>query len=498
MSLPPPLDYTRFQWRPSPDDCRLYIREAAGGEAIEDVWNRFKNGEQTLFFGLDLRLQQGIHSQSLLSHGRTAWAQLRFAVPTVAARTAYDTAGNTLITYRAAESESEVDAWAKRTLRLSEDTRGLDHVRYELGKVHIPEENGDQTFLYIVPGADEKTYSLLLHTSHIPFDGAGSQILMNKFLIFLSHAIAGDIESSTLNWGTEAKNLLPSVSEVLGPEELRDGEQFMNTLGSIMGELGAAMPRQYGFKQRSIGPGPNSRLGYDFSAEESKKILNAARNLGFTINHVAHAAISIVAALDNPRTSGTSEDKAFVFYGLVDARKRLTVPYSARDGYPGYCIAMSAIQVPLHLCPSDPFSSAKELRESMLRIAPVLKTQYLKQKAYPSLLAMSTQQVEMMLAGMRAGDPPPPPWMGPWYTSHGIVETYLDAVHTDRAGGQVLEITDIMLSLNKTDPGPFFRTLSWRGRLKLSVDTNEVAMPPDVVQRFMDKWVEILRMLVDA
>ncbi|KAF8583566.1 hypothetical protein K439DRAFT_1653435 [Ramaria rubella] len=493
----PPFDFSRFQWRPSPEDHRLYIREAAGGEALEDIWNRFNHGEHTLFFGLYLTFSTPIDPLSLLLHARNAWARLRFEVPTIASQTSYNAAGNPLLTYRQALSDQEVDDWTKRTVHLSNNKKGLDHLRYELSRVHLPDENGDQTFLYILPGADDNTHTLLLHTSHTPFDGGGVKILMNKFLSLLAQDLSGDQKPPSLLWGTEAQNLLPSISEVWGPEESRNSEEYMSTLGAVLGDLGAAASRQYGFKQRSIGPGPTRCFRYEFSEAESEQILTAARNLGFTLNHIVHAAVSLVAALDNPRSESTPDDAAFVYYRLVDGRKSLESPYCTRDGYPGYCLGMSAILVPLSLCPRKSSLSATETRECLLKLAEVVKAGYSRQKAYPSLLAVGTQQVDLMLAGVRAGDPPPSPGMGPWYSGDGIGETYLDPVHNDRTGSPVVEISDFMLSLNMTDPGPFFRAASWKGRLKLSVDSNEAAMPHDVVRGFVNTWVEILGTLLN-
>jgi hypothetical protein len=37
---------------------------------------------------------------------------------------------------------------------------------------------------------------------------------------------------------------------------------------------------------RNIGPGPTRRLGYTFSVSDTDKILESARVLGFTLNHI--------------------------------------------------------------------------------------------------------------------------------------------------------------------------------------------------------------------
>jgi hypothetical protein len=124
--------------------------------------------------------------------------------------------------------------------------------------------------------------------------------------------------------------------------------------------------------------------------------------------HLAHAGVTLVAAFDNPPNESTPADAAFVYFGLVDARKRLAAPYNTRHGYPGFSLAMSPVQVPLRLCPSSPASSlsTKEIQDYLIKVAGVIKDEYMKQKAYPSLLAVNPQQGDMMLTSLR--DPAAP------------------------------------------------------------------------------------------
>lgn len=188
---------------------------------------------------------------------------------------------------------------------------------------------------------------------------------------------------------------------------------------------------------------------------------------------IAHAAIALVCFHDNPPSSSTPEDATFVFYGLVDCRDRLNSEYSGKgsSAYTGYCLGMSAIQLPVSVISSSALEGEKA---QLLKAAEVIKQEYARQKAYPALLAIEAQQVEMMLSGLRAGGPyvvrlhrsicpfhnfvlmesrccysPPPPWMGPWFAGDGIGETYLEPTY-----GSNIRIDYFFTSLNKTDPGP--------------------------------------------
>ncbi|TFK50405.1 hypothetical protein OE88DRAFT_1712963 [Heliocybe sulcata] len=495
MSAPTfaPMDFSRYVWRVSPDDSSKYLREAAGGEVIEDVWNRFNHGEQNLFLAADLELSVDTPVNDFIARAKAAWLAMRFSLPIVAANTEQDEAGNSLVTYKVPHDQQEALEWASRTVRLYEGTTDLDELRYRIGQNKIPEPNGDQTFLYFVTRSST-SYGLLMHTHHTPFDGAGTKIAITKYLQILAPYLSvPSLASKQFQWGKEVENLTPVASEILAPSEPREGEPYNQTLAGVMGDLAAAMPRQYGFKTRDIGPGPTRRASYTFAPEESAKIIQNARSLGYTITQVAHGAVCLVCASDNPPNESTPDDASFVFYGLVDSRARLAAPWSSREGYPGYCLGMSAIVVPVKLVQS---SAAEGEKAQLLKLADAVKQEYAKQKSYPSLLAIEAQEVEMMLAGLRSGAPPPPPWMGPWFAGDGIGETYLQPEYKDSQGNVVVKVTDFFNSLNKTDPGPFFRVHSWNKRLTLAADYNEVAMPRDVVDGFIKKWAELMSILL--
>jgi 15-O-acetyltransferase Tri3 len=242
-SADPPYDYPRFQWRKSPDDANLYLREAAGGEAFEEFMCRVNHGSEILFIGLEVTLHKAISLEQFISQARDAWAALRFEIPTLATNIVFDAAaGTTLLTYRQAASNQEAASWAKRTVSLSTGPQDLDQLRYDLGTKRMPDENGDPTLLYILAGTSETSYSLLIHCSHTILDGAGLKILTNKFLALLTEHLTDAGKRPLLKWGTEGENLLPCVSEVLGPDEVKEGDGYAQTLAGLMGDLVTAMP----------------------------------------------------------------------------------------------------------------------------------------------------------------------------------------------------------------------------------------------------------------
>ncbi|KAJ3520564.1 hypothetical protein NM688_g9144 [Phlebia brevispora] len=368
----------------------------------------------------------------------------------------------------------------------------LDDLRVEIGKRPIPSADGDQTFLYILPSS-ETNYGIVFFSSHVPFDGAGTKAIMNVYLEKLTQYIVDPslAAKEVAAWGPEADKLLPFITEVLADSEPREGPAYQQTLKSVMDDLSYTTPRLRGFKPRKFGPGISRRLGHKFTAEETKALLKAARNEQLTLNHVAHAAMFLMTSEDNPPDADTPKDAVVMNYGLVNARNHLRAPYNQKDAYPGYCLGASAIWVDVSLIAENAHKSKKE---QLITIAKHLKKQYQTQKEYPSLLAIEPEQMDLMV-GQLASGPPPATWIGPWYSGDGRGEDLLDPEHFS-GDKKIIIITDYFHSLNKTQPGPFFRAFSWAGQLQLSVDFNEYAMPRDLVHGFNERWAELIKLVI--
>jgi len=57
-------------------------------------------------------------------------------------------------------------------------------------------------------------------------------------------------------------------------------------------------------------------------------------------------------------------------------------------------------------------------------------------------------------------------------------------------------LDDYFTSLNVSNPGPFFRVFTWKGKLRFSADANEYVVSHDVVQGFLEKLVALLRLIL--
>jgi hypothetical protein len=84
-----------------------------------------------------------------------------------------------------------------------------------------------------------------------------------------------------------------------------------------------------------------------------------------------------------------------MYYGVVNARYRLIEKYQGKE-FLGNCLGMSPIIVPTSV-----FKGVENFDVNVLKnSAELVKEQYAKQKAFPSLLAVMTQEAEMMLGDL--------------------------------------------------------------------------------------------------
>lgn len=514
------FDLNRFKWREDDQVSGRFIREPVGGELIENVWNMIHHGEQNLFLGIYAAVSKPHSPHDFTALACEAWKSLRYETPIIALKVLHvSEPGKPLprpyMVYDVANSSMEVDDWAKETVILEEGHKDLDDLRHAVGQDPLPPKDlVFQTYLYILPFSTT-SFGLLIRTSHVPFDGPGLKIVGTKLLTHLANYISDpkyrETQCAQMKWGSESSNLLPGVLDIIQsykpsvkddkgnivrPEvqgEVRDGPIFDKTFNEVMQGLVKGSAAAHPFKsiihppfdiekQKPI----TRRLYHTFSLEESARIKAAgeptpSKPEKLTVNHLLHGSVSLLPIFDNPPEK--SSEAVVFYYGLVDSRRKLIQKYRGTYDYPGYCLAMSAIQVPVALYFQFPSDSKREL---VLEYAKAIRKEYQKQADLPSHLSVSGLQVETMMQA-----PPPPPWCGPWYAGDGRGSVHLTPNY-EVNGNKVIGITDFFIALNKCDPGPFFRATEWNGHIMLSVDFNELAVETKTVKHWMDMWVDLL------
>jgi len=101
---------------------------------------------------------------------------------------------------------------------------------------------------------------------------------------------------------------------------------------------------------------------------------------------------------DNPPAPGSTAVVAL--NALVNARRQLAAPYSARDGFPGYCIASSMFVVPVSVAEGP--EGADDLR-TLRKVMDIIRKEYAHQKTLAALLAIMPQLVEILIAQLSEG-----------------------------------------------------------------------------------------------
>lgn len=167
-------------------------------------------------------------------------------------------------------------------------------------------------------------------------------------------------------------------------------------------------------------------------------------NIGLNHFILVHAALCLLPIYDNP--PAPDSNGLIFFFGLMDGRQRLDEEYRTPTGYPGYCLGVSALQIPVSIYHQHPADDKKGL---ILEFAKTVKKEYIKQASYPALVAVQPQEGDLMLQA-----PPAPPFIGPQYGGDGKGAVYLSPSYEGVNGEIAIDIDDFFVGLNKCDPGP--------------------------------------------
>lgn len=239
----PPFDYSGIAWRKDPTDPNLFFRDGAGSEIFIELSQMLNRGDQNVFLGLTLSPTNSAafaDEAKVVDCARKSWLQIRSDIPIVAMRSRLLENLDVIVTYRVPPSDKEAQDWADQTFQVRKDVDSPEDLRYILGRVPIiPDEHGNQTFLYLIPG--EKEFHFLIHAHHTPFDAGGQQTIMNRFLALLAKGITGE-EFGPINWGDEVDRLTPTPWEVIKDPSTLQGPEFSKILGEVMTDLSQLQP----------------------------------------------------------------------------------------------------------------------------------------------------------------------------------------------------------------------------------------------------------------
>ncbi|KAG1730003.1 hypothetical protein EDB19DRAFT_1741850 [Suillus lakei] len=509
-------DLDQFKWKPfqgegARNGC---VRPLGGPEHVLDIFNRHVKGDNTLFLGVLVDLHDPVNITKLSSSAQECWCWLRFQIPIVASSINGSDHELPTLSYTTATPQ-EINQWAQRTLIVHSPSQiDLDQLRVNEGQKKVPSSDGDYTRMHIVPGeiANDGTVSkfgLLLHSHHTLFDGNGLKITINRYLMQLAKVLSGSHSASkSIEWGNELENLPPAAYTILNsneplpipPDSAQEpsfDHEYYKSLGRVLTGFGAAMKDTYGFRARPKDTEwPKTRRAEVlFTREESGRIQTASKISGFTLTHIAHAALAMVVMADNPPNSA-SYSHYLNNMSLANFRSRLDPNYSL---HPGYVIGISMTRIPVSVFLSPDGSVFPLDRDILLKVADIAKEQYRAHIDLPAGLscmpsvgeALVSAIVPAVIANML------PPEQCYAFSSDGKGENYLNPTFADDTGETVLSATKFFTSINRVDPGPFFRLSSWGGVVDLGADYNSNIVETEDTMNYLNQWKRFMLLILD-
>ncbi|KAJ7621277.1 hypothetical protein FB45DRAFT_928849 [Roridomyces roridus] len=506
------FDYDKFLWKPSNDEPSLFQRPLAGVELVQDLWNRFEKGGQTLFVALNLVLVTPTSEALLREAARRAWIALRHQIPIVATSIDIDENENPILKYRVPNTH-QVDEWAARTLVVHTQTAvDLYQVHAELGDQKIPSADGDQTWMHLIlpsSPAEIDQIGFIFHTHHSITDGHGSQILVNAYLTEFGQQLGNTGAEVQFRWGEEVDRLPPDCFTILNPaepllikpdstEEPSFGDPVYGTLGAEMQRIGDSMQNVYGFKPRdgdkSAWPAYR-HIDLEFSEDESKHLLAYMKEQPHTLTVLAHAALAMVVMSNNPPSSEFGQYKLNNFT-LLDVRHRLREPFSSRHGFAGYALSTPIFQVPVSLFLGSDGMALPLDRATLLKVMEDVGPRYKAQRDMPpGYLALAA---EVFCQGLKQGYAANlvPPAQCYTFSSDGRGENKLDSMFHDKQGRPMFKLARFFTSISRIHPAPFFRLSSWQGVIDLGSDYNENLISREEVEAYLAKWKEFMGLVI--
>ncbi|KAG2048192.1 hypothetical protein BDR06DRAFT_1013206 [Suillus hirtellus] len=509
-------DLEQFKWKPFKDEGVRsgWARPLGGGEHVHEIFNRYAKGDQMLFFGVTIDLHDPVSITKLRSSAQECWCWLRFQVPTIASSILNDSDHKLPTLIYTTASSQEISQWTQRTLIIHPPSHiDLAQLRVDEGQMKVPSSDGDYTRMHLVPGeivnGAVSKFGLLFHTHHSLFDGSGLKIVMNCYLAQLAKVFSDSYSASELiEWGNELKNLPPAVYNILNskealpipPDSLEEpcfDHDYYKSLAGVLSTLGASTKDTYGFSARPKDTEwPKTRRAeVSFTREESERILTASKISGFTITHIAHAALAMVAIADNPPNLASSSHylnspSSANFRGRLDPKHVL---------HPGYAITIFITRIPVSAFLSPDGSVLPLDRDMLLQVADIAKGQYRTIIESPAGLSCMPQVVEAfaMVTVPAASANMLPPNQCYSFSSDGKGENYLNHTFADDAGKPILSVNKFFTSLNRIDPGPFFRLSSWGGVIDLGADYNSNIVKTEDVMNYLNQWKRFLLLILD-
>ncbi|KAJ5526284.1 hypothetical protein N7494_012934 [Penicillium frequentans] len=380
---------------------------------------------------------------------RKAWKAIRFRHPGIA--TELDPSGQNK-RYYPIHDEGALESWAATTFNVVEDAPSA----YEFLHSAIVRIAPPQATCYWIPKSNE----LALLSSHWRWDAHGS--------LWLMHDLLSELESPSLVstfTGQEARNLAPSLDEVVGMPEKEDWDPNWEVQAAALHADAVTSDGTPAFTMREYPqmlPGNTARSEIVFSVEETSAVLAAIRARGLTVTPVINASVIEEAVCRNPN----SDASRFISYGIFDLRKYCPPPSNGSTE----AVSHRVLGLPLNV----------STRASWIELVGTLKEYYGRSWTGESdALFVRRAFVEQILKKMEDPGAQHPVVSEPYFNNLGIVEGYLGHRYGD------VKVKNVGFNDTIITAALVIHCFTWRGKLHLSLGYNEVFHEAGFVEEYL-------------
>ncbi|KAM5545231.1 hypothetical protein V8D89_001342 [Ganoderma adspersum] len=494
MSKPEP------SWEQRPDAANAYTRPLIGSELWYDQSMRLQDGLSQ--FAIGIQFTTTIHERDIEARVKEAVIRLRyvqgtFECPLVAATiergTHHPEFGSWV--YAPLASAAAAGAWADQVvhyLPAPADPASFLHATVETTTLPYVLADGSEQFLRVYltrPSPAHNAYCLSLHSLHSIADAKPALNALGLLLEWMATAPRDSEKVEDLAWGTEAKNLPPGPVTVTGGPRADWGTNGMALIQKFQTVFADQTPSHGLACDASGDAGMARRFLVKFTVQESAKIVQALKTLGFTFSELLDAACLLVAFEQNPAPANKLEAAHVKGASLITLTDRLP-PSIDRRRHLVSCLVFAAYR--LDCAPLSPLAGKARLLAA-LRQAKDHYDGWLANPCLPHFIAELCPHIAPTKETVAAMSPPPGGPHVPMMTNVGRIEDYVAPVWPSGEGkGEeaVIRVEDMHLAcrMGSVWVQPTLHSWSIQGRLSVLLEAAGV-WDKDVLQEYMNEIV---------
>ncbi|MCJ1244249.1 hypothetical protein MMC30_001447 [Trapelia coarctata] len=378
---------------------------------------------------------------------KNAWKTMRYDHPEIASFAD----GNNKV-YEVAD-DATAESWISRTFMV-EVVKTAD----DLFASFRPSEVAT---CYYLP----QTSEIMIHTSHWRLDGVGALCLLHNFFTALA-------KPRGISFGTEAKNLSPSLDEAADfcmSTTADEDEAATRLVMEYIGNLPSiGLPAEL-----NEGPCGTRRVELVLSSDVTSSIVAACKVQDVTVTTAVHAAIVVATQQLAPAELSACN---YTFWGSINFRPYLMPPYDNSNAHPA---SVYMVGLPVTMVPSGFSENASNFKQFYKRCKTPTESNF------HGVMAPWIRKSTALL------DEPAPPERPaatePMLSSVGVADRYLAGTF-----GDTVEVTNFWLGVEMLSKQIDCFLWTWQGRMSLHTCYNEQFYKADFVKQFSEKVKGVL------